>query len=164
MDIFCTINRHMLVNEILTELKDNPEPFSVVSMDNDCAEIAADSIGLTLYLTRSLGPGGNDDMITLEFSVNGRYNMTGKGNAFKVLSTVMAMIRQQLPRFVKPTDNYVAFTSDAAESSRTSLYRRAVPQITGLLHTLDYAWHIDTDADKYGYSASSVPFVWTREK
>ena len=164
MDIFCTINSHMLVNEILTELKDNPEPFSVVSMDNDYAEIAADSIGLTLYLVRSLGPGGEDDMIILEFSVNGKYNITGKGNAFKILSTVMAMIRQQLPRFMKRTDKYVAFTSEAYEPSRTSLYRRATPQITGLLHTLDYAWHIDTDIDKYGYSANTVPFIWTREK
>ena len=154
----------MLVNEILTELKDNPEPFSVVSMDNDYAEIAADSIGLTLYLARSLGPGGENDMITLEFSVNGKYNITGKGNAFKILSTVMAMIRQQLPRFMKRTDKYVAFTSEAYEPSRTSLYRRATPQITGLLHTLDYAWHIDTDTDKYGYSANTVPFIWTREK
>lgn len=150
--------------EIVTELTDKPEKFSLDMSDDDVWEIVAPSLNLYLYLTRGLGPGGENNQVFIEFAVNGRYDLTKGGNAIKVLSTVIAMIRTYLPKFVKSWDQYISFGADKSEPSRVSLYKRAIPIISGILRTMDYSWKYQTDngpADQWT-SSSLKTFTWSR--
>ena len=149
----------MHIFEIINELADRPETFALVSQDDDVWEISADSLGLYLYLTRGLGPKSKNDQVYIEFAVNGRYDLTKGGNAIKVLSTVIAMIKSYLPKFVNKQDNYISFGADKAEPSRVSLYKRAVPIISRILSTMDYNWKYQNAGTSSG---SLETYSWTR--
>jgi hypothetical protein len=156
-----SINNNMRSYEIISELADKPEKFSAVTSDDDVWEIVAPSLNLYLYLSRGIGPSGENNQVYIEFAVNGRYDLTKGGNAIKVLSTVIAMIRTYLPKFVKRQDQYISFGANKSEPSRVSLYTRAVPIISGLLRTMDYSWEFSpSDQDT---SSSLAAFNWSRE-
>jgi hypothetical protein len=149
----------MHIFELLNELADSPERFELVSQDDDVWEVSADSLGLYLYFTRGLGPDSKHDQVYIEFAVNGRYDLTKGGNAIKVLSTVIAMIKSYLPKFVKKQDNYISFGADKAEPSRVSLYKRAVPILSRILSTMDYNWKYQNAGPSSG---SLETYTWTR--
>lgn len=152
----------MRIQELLLELADKPAPYQADYCEDDACEINAPSIGLSLYLTR----GSSDQLyetVIIEFSVNGKYNLTGEGGqrkAIQVLSTVENILAKYLRSFLKPLDTHVTFSAEKAEPSRVSLYRKAVPRITRILKTIDYNWEFVPTTS----SGSLEYFTWSREK
>ena len=114
--------------DILNELGDSTYPGYPAVNDDDYIEYHTEG-GPTVYLNKS----GFSD-ITIEFTVKGRSDITGSGNAFKILSTVGQVISKYLPNMVDEHTNTVSFTADNREDSRVSLYRnRVVPRISNIL-------------------------------
>ena len=95
--------------------------------------------------------------ITIEFSIEGAYNITGLGSGeqFKILSTVGKIIANELPKFIDNTIDTIKFTANHNEPSRISLYRRIVPNITALLGS---EWKDSEDEDE-----ENVIFLWRRQ-
>lgn len=146
----------MRVGEFLVELADSPAEFST-GCDDDVCELLAPDIGLSLYLTRGLSKNLENEIVYVEFAVRGEYGLTGGGNAVKILSTVMAMLRQELPRFIVKTDRYVSFGAEKSEPSRVKLYRRAVPLISSILGS---GWKFEPESS----GGSLETYTWVRAR
>lgn len=150
----------MRVHEFIFELADKPAQFKITHRDDDVCEVSSPELGLTLYITRGISNELKNNMLYIEFAVNNQYHITGKGNSIKILSTVIAMISSALPKFMRRTDDFVIFSAEKSEPSRVSLYNRAVPKITNILQTLDYAWKFKPVNDP---NSGFQRYTWERE-
>jgi len=95
--------------------------------------------------------------ITIEFFVGDEYRLTGTGDQFRILATVMKILQDELPRVIAPDIEFVDFTAESDEPSRIALYTKAAPRITQILQSTGDQWKFDkTD---YG---SLIRFLWYR--
>lgn len=147
----------MKFHEFMLELADKPAEFTTTINDDYC-EVSAPTIGLELYLIRGLSHTMNNDRVSIEFSVNGRRDLTGAGNQIKILSTVSAMLNYSLKKFINRHDRFIMFSADRSEPSRVRFYAtRAVPEISRILKTINYNWqpadldYPDHDAKIYAW-------------
>lgn len=86
--------------------------------------------------------------IEIEFSVDSRKEVTGKGNQFKILSHVLNVIKNELPNVVKKNTQYINIYSDIDEKSRVSLYSKAVPLMTTVIKdALGKDWVYDRETE-----------------
>lgn len=150
----------MRVHEFIFELADKPAQFTITHREDDVCEVSSPELGLKLYITRGVSNELKNNALYIEFAVNDRYTITGKGNSIKILSTVLAMISSALPKFMQRTDDFVIFGAEKSEPSRVSLYNRAVPKITNILQTLDYAWKFKPVRDP---DRGIQIYIWERE-
>lgn len=98
------------------------------------------------------------DGLNIEFALDGEYEMTGTGDQFRILATVMKIVRNHLPQLASPEDvRFVRFTADSDEPSRVSLYRRAAPRIGQILQAMPARWQFTERGGR------SVSFLWTKE-
>ena len=141
----------MKIQQLITELGTFSYPFRVEHQDRENMIITSDSAALKLYFSRYR------DQVEIEFSVGKRFLMTGQGNAFRILSTVLNMLEAHLGDFIQEQDSIVLFGSEKSEPSRVSLYTRAVPMISRILGR-DWQY-IDTDDSRSGLKT----FKWVRE-
>ena len=149
----------MRAHEFLTELADKPAEFTT-TIDDDYYEMSAPDVGLTLYLTRGLSHTLENDEVHIEFAVNGQYKLTGGGNAIKVFSTVLAMLKSSLNKFIEPGDHFVSFGAEKSEPSRVKLYaKRAVPKVTEILQSVDPKWKFMP----YNSFGSLEIYAWERK-
>ena len=116
----------MKIEDILLELGNTWYNYHVTSKNEDYVEVRAEEAGLTVYLAENFG------YVSIEFSINGRLDLTGGGDAFKILSTVKRILTEHLPDFAHHS-NEVAFFASNNEPSRIKLYQRIVPVISGIL-------------------------------
>lgn len=123
----------MRLNEILLELRDAPASFEIAYEDDKVCEVISHEFGISLDITRGPSSESDNDSVTIEFSVNGAVHMTGKGNSIKIMSTVVAMLEEALPRFIQKTDNFVEYGAESSELSRVSLYTRGASIIDKIL-------------------------------
>lgn len=141
----------LLQEQTLNELGTSPSSFSIAYSDEDSMEITSYDLGLATTFTRA------NDTVYIEFTVNGAFALTGRGNAVKVFATVKSMVEKCLPKFIEKSDRQVMFGADNAEQSRVSLYKRFVPIVSTILGP---AWKT-----KPSYSdGSQTIYSWNRHK
>jgi hypothetical protein len=121
---------HEFITEVFdlgTDTKQPPDTFPLEWDDqfsashNDVGAEAHDDEGRVLYISFTpirLGDAGTATEIA--FTRGGRYDMTGHGDAIKVMKTVAWAIKHYLETYRKP--NYLMFSSKG--SSRTSTYTK----------------------------------------
>ena len=98
------------------------------------------------------------DGLNIEFALDGEYALTGTGDQFRILATVMKIVRNHLPQLAAPEDvRFVRFTADSDEPSRVSLYQRAAPKIGQILQAMPVQWRFSERPGR------SVSFLWTKE-
>jgi hypothetical protein len=98
------------------------------------------------------------DGLNIEFALDGEYALTGTGDQFRILATVMKIVRNHLPQLAAPEDvRFVRFTADSDEPSRVSLYQRAAPKIGQILQAMPVRWRFSERPGR------SVSFLWTKE-
>lgn len=73
--------------------------------------------------------------IDISFNVNGAYEISGRGDQFKIFSTVFDVITRELPKIMSSVGEVrrISFGANADEPSRVSLYRRGSSKISKLL-------------------------------
>jgi hypothetical protein len=150
----------MRVREFIVELADRPAQFEWACRTPDVCVAESPELNLTLYINRGISREKKDNAIFIDFTVNDEHKLTGKGNAIQILSTVLAMMSAILPKFIKRTDDFVTFAAEKSEHSRVSLYSRAVPKITSILKTIDYAWKY---YPTYEPNSGLQKYTWERE-
>lgn len=116
----------MKTTDLLFELGNTYSDYQLVASEPDYAEIRADDLGLTVYLNEIRG------VTDIEFSVNGKYRITGTGDAYRILATVKRVLEEFLPDFSKKSTS-VSFVANEGEPSRVKLYKRAAPLISSIL-------------------------------
>lgn len=146
----------MRANEILLELGDAIYPYTQVG--NKLVATLRDGRVLDLAFWRT----GTE--LEIIFGVNDETEMTGGGDQFKIMATVIDMItrhlgaasEQRTPNRKPITTVY--FTAAANERSRVKYYtRRLVPVVTLALRAEDPSWTFSTDLVD-GQQA----FIWRR--
>lgn len=150
----------MILAELLTETGNNPAPFAYIPTgDSDYAEIAARDIGLSVHFTRVFDT-TETYRVYIEFSVNGRMDVTGGGNAVKILSTVNAILIEYLHKFLRPKDSSVSFLADRIERSRIKLYDRLVPTVSRILGS---NWVYSEDLDGGLLGSPVKDYAWLKK-
>lgn len=144
----------ILLENKITEVFDSPHPYSISYSDDEAVEILCPDLDLAVYLTRGLGESLEEDTVFIEFAVNGKYELTGTGNAIAIFSTVIDILKTNLTKFIKDS-KIVEFGADLSEPSRVRLYRRIAPKISSIL------------GPKWQYLSKSSPtqrrYMWVRQ-
>lgn len=149
----------MRAKEIINELGNASYPygetfpgvFSVALPDGK--ELTVSILPDTLFENRKFIRG-----LTIEFALDGKFALTSTGDQFRILATVMAIVRTHLPKLAAPADvEFVRFTADSDEPSRVSLYRRAAPKIGQILQAMPAQWRF---LERTG---RAVEFMWYKE-
>lgn len=150
----------MRANEILLELGDAIYPYTQVG--NKLVATLKDGRVLDLAFWRTAGRTGTE--LEIIFGVDDETEMTGGGDQFKIMATVIDMIAQHLGAASeqrtpnRKSIDTVYFTAQAAERSRVKYYtRRLVPVVTQALRAEDPRWTFETNVAD-GLHA----FVWRR--
>lgn len=124
----------MLIEEIISEIRAEPYPYAVNETDNfSYHEIMASfetrdrsDIMVELYAQKR-------GTLNITFDRNGDYDITGAGDQFRILVTVLKIIETYVPK-LSEVANQVLFSADLSEPSRVKLYQnRLVPIIDRLL-------------------------------
>lgn len=69
--------------------------------------------------------------VNLEFTVDDQFETSGRGDAFKIMATVMAVIKNELPKYIESDDvRFIEFLAKTSEPSRVAVYNRAIPIIS----------------------------------
>jgi len=141
----------MKLQELLTETGDNTVPFHIAKSGPDECRIDAPDIGLMTFLTRIGG------QVFIDFSVGGRQDKTGSGNAFQIFATVGAILDKCLDRFINDQDIMVTFGADKLEPSRVKLYNRLAPRVTKILGP---SWRFTHGNERPGFPVKN--YMWIR--
>jgi KTSC domain len=146
----------MRVTELLLELGNAPADYHVTDNNPEYRTVVCEELGLEFTISRQFEK-AYVYSVFIEFSVHGKYNLTGSGNEIKILSTVRDMFETSLHYFLKPTDQIIEFASEKGEESRVSLYTRFVPIISKILGP---GWKYS--GDQYNPDGGLRIFKWER--
>ena len=115
---------------MITELGNAPMPYEPMALRMGRKGFENKDLDLRVFLNMK-----GEYVLTIEFFVGMRFDITKGGNAIKILSTVVSIIKNEVPKFLaeEPGIGMVRFTADQTEPSRIKLYNRAVPVITAIL-------------------------------
>ena len=147
----------MRARDFITELGDAPYNYK---LDKDASDPGSEwyfhaptSVGgLMVMFNYHLG------QLSIEFTLDGEYEQSNKGDQFKILSTVYNIIKRELPKIVANTDiDSVIFTANAENAARVKLYRRIAPQISKILGP---EWKFEERSN----FAMTIAFIWRREQ
>jgi predicted chitinase len=137
--------------EFLFELGDNPYPSPKRwSSDYDSGgyEPRSKRISIPNGILR-IDVNQFDTNAIVNFYVNDKQMLSGEGDAFRILSTVMLQIKDYV-RKVKP--DYVVFGANIKEKGRIKLYDKVVPRLAAAMGYEDVTddqdmWNDDVEAD-----------------
>lgn len=115
----------MRSKEFITELFDRNSRFEVEyeKQGESLYATAYDRQGKELKIT--MGPGGIPGAVDIDFERGGSFELTGEGDAERVLGTVIGVIEHYFATIGKP--EYIIFHSKG--SSRTSLYQALITRL-----------------------------------
>jgi hypothetical protein len=143
----------MKTRDIITELGDAPYRYEYNPEWSDTVStyFEADTPSGTLVVEFASISG----VIEISFVVNGRLKITGKGDQFKVFSTVMDIISRELPGIIAKAGpvRMIKFAAGTNEPSRISLYTRGAAKITKILGS---GWQHQVSSPREGV----VSFRW----
>lgn len=124
----------MLIEEIITEIRAEPYPYTVKHKDGvrsssiEATFETRDGSEIEVLIVRL-----PDNQVEILFSRNGQIKAPGTGDQFRILFTIQEIIRQHLNTIAEHADQ-VLFTADSAEPSRVRLYtNRVVPLVSQIL-------------------------------
>ena len=131
----------MRANEILTELFTQPYPYQFDSTGNWAEFKAADGSDVEVRFNKF-----NDyRVINISFDRNGRYSLTGDGDSFKIMATVVKIVGEWIQSKNPPI---IMFTADLDEPSRVQLYARLTQKLIQQFGYTDISGHSKKLADK----------------
>ena len=144
----------MKISEILTELGNTEYPYTTKFDNYSDGEVicTASPLNLDVHFVRI------KNEITIIFRVNDSAKMTGTGNSVKIMSTVLNILRHELPKVINRWANVVdiRFSSAATDISRTKLYARAIPLISQILGS---NWAAKTKPSNF-----DTEFIWIKDE
>jgi len=131
----------MRANEILTELFTQPYPYRFGSTGNWAEFKAADGSDVEVRFNKF-----NDyRVINISFERNGRYSLTGAGDSFKIMATVVKIVGEWIQSKTPPI---IMFTADLDEPSRVQLYARLTQKLIQQFGYTDISGHSKKLANK----------------
>ena len=98
------------------------------------------------------------DTISISFTINSDFDITGlgKGEQFRIFSTVINIVKKHLPDLINNRTKKIAFSADNDEVSRVSLYKKLAPKLTQILGD---EWELKEQLQGIDYS-----FTWTKKE
>ena len=128
------------LKESITEAFDNPYEFKVTHNDGNRwqAQALTDNNIIISFLASNVDTGWGIDFKTADADTpnNTTYDLTGKGDGQRTMTTVLAMLKQFIQDH-SPEEIYFDAAKDAG-NSRTNLYQRIVQRFAGGLgYTVD---------------------------
>lgn len=151
----------MKINDIVTELFDPKTSFEL-RWDNQFSYLgeihaeAYDADGRTIAI--AFVPNDNRTVTEIVFTRGGSYDMTGKGDAARVMSTVINAINVYLQKY-KPL--YVVFSAKS-EGGRASAYKAIIKRVARGYTLLNVNEYPDEVNDFLGFVGQDVTFVLER--
>ena len=118
----------MRLAELLLELGNSSYSYDISYSDSRHMQIDAADGRLVVNLMVD-----NNNELTIDFAVNGKYSVTGTGDAIRIFSTVKHILETELCEMITPKIHTVGFAADKSEPSRVRLYNRIIPVITKIL-------------------------------
>ena len=151
----------MRASQFITELFDPKTSFPLewdeqFAWNGEAHAEAHDADGRVIDI--SFTPDSNVNMIEIVFSRGGNYDMTGKGDAARVMSTVINAINIYLQKYKPP---YVAFSAKST-GGRASAYAAMIKRLARgykLLTPAEYPANIEGYLEFLGNDA---PFILAR--
>lgn len=152
-----------IFNHYLTELKTSPYEYTTRMYRNqaqpamECVFKAGDGsqvIARIVYIV-------NSNTILLNFSRENQHRMTGTGDQFRILSTVLDFYQKNLKKSIDRLGaTTLMFSAESNEPSRVKLYsKRAVPEISAIIGS---EWKGPAITRSQFGAGSEVEYTWTR--
>lgn len=139
--------------EFLTELGNKVYPYTQTNNNEFTANLPDDRILRVMFYSVNIEWGS---AIEISFSIDNSFEVTKKGDQFRIFSTVLKIIQNHLHAQIDPDDQYVLFSAEKSAIGRVILYsNRAVPLISEILGP---DWEFETpkrDGDE-------IIFIWKR--
>jgi hypothetical protein len=141
-----------LVKQLLSEALDNPYPYEYSERDGGYIFFPDPNNQDILYTVLVLEDPEYPQRLTIMFhytdeakGIQGTADMTGTGNAFRVMATVMKIVNEHLDN-TSDKYNIILFTAKASDHGKTVLYKRLAQQ---LKNRLGSSWELDIFRDKH---------------
>ena len=152
----------MRASEVITELGNAVYPYTETFPGEFSVALPNDKELTVSILQDSMLSNDPDrgflEGLSIEFALDGDFYLTGTGDQFRILATVMAIVKAHLPKLAAPDDvEFVRFSADTAEPSRVRLYRRAAPKIEQILQAMPVRWRFSER------TRLAVEFTWFKE-
>ena len=154
----------MKINDIITELFD-PKTAFPLTWDEQFADQgeahadAYDADGRTISISFSPASSGGIEVTEVSFTRGGSYDLTGKGDAARVMSTVINAISIYLQKYKPP---YLVFSAKST-GGRASAYAAMIKRLARgykLLSPAEYPASINT---YLGWIGRDAPFILARQ-
>lgn len=141
-----------LVQEILTEALDNPYPYQWSERDGGYIFFPDPKNQSILYTVLVLEDPEYTQRLTIMFhytdeskNIQGTADMTGTGNAFRVMATVLKIVNEYLSENAEKY-TIIGFTAKSTDHGKVVLYKRLAQQ---LKNKLGPQWDLDTFKNSY---------------
>lgn len=157
----------MLITELISkivETGDNPLPYRLGEKLRNANVYVSDELKLEVLIYRLNKSNAKQselehwterhNRLNIGFTVDNSIEITGTGNAVKILSTVHKILQDNLVSNLRPDTDIVMFSADNNQQSRVRLYKRLAPYITNILGS---SWKFMIEP-QYGL----VHFIWLR--
>ena len=135
-----------LINQLLSEALDNPYPYHYSERDGGYIFFPDPDNRNILYTVLVLEDPDYPQRLTIMFhytdedkGIQGTADMTGTGNAFRVMATVTKIVNEYLDNNADKY-NIIQFTAKSSDHGKTVLYKRLAQQ---LKNRLGSRWDLD---------------------
>ena len=158
------VSKLMKEDEVVTELFD-PKTSFPLQWDNQFSssgEVHAEAYDAdSRIINISFTPTGTDGVIEIYFTRGGSYDLTGRGDAPRVLSTVVNAINIYLEKYKPPYIAFSAKTTGGRASAYTAMIKRLARNYT-LLTPQDYPEDEEVIDFLNSLGSSDKPFILAR--
>jgi hypothetical protein len=141
-----------LVKQIISEALDSPYPYQYSERDGGYVFFPDPNNQSILYTVLVLEDPDYPKRLDIMFhytdedkNIQGTADMTGTGNAFRVMATVLKIVNEYLDQHASKY-NIIKFSAKSTDHGKVSLYKRLAQQ---LKNKLGSQWELDTFRDKY---------------
>jgi hypothetical protein len=142
-----------LVKEIISEALDNPYPFKWSEKDGGFVFFPDPNNQKVLYTVMTLEDPEYPQRLNILFhytdedkNIQGTTDMTGTGNAFRIMATVVKIVNFYLDSYGPNKYNIIEFSAKSADHGKVVLYKRLAQQ---LKNQLGPKWELDVFKNSY---------------
>jgi hypothetical protein len=141
-----------LVKQIISEALDSPYPYQMSKRDGGYIFFPDPNNQSILYTVLMLEDPDYTSRLTIMFhytdenkNIQGTPDMTGTGNAFRVMATILKIVNDYLSKNSEKY-NIINFSAKSVDHGRVNLYKRLAQQ---LKNKLGSQWDLDTFRNSY---------------
>lgn len=149
----------MRAKDFLTELGNAPYRYKYKSDLSDPGSewyFSSDTPNGELLVELVYSPRSKE--LVMDFSIDQSYEVTNKGDQFKIFSTVLDVFSKNLPNILKSLPNIKRIRFSSVDTaSRVSLYKRGAPKISAALGT-------EWEYRQVQYPDNTAFFIWDKRE